>query len=347
MSVRKQKSVLVRRQRGTMVIALLVGLASALVGGTSALASAPTATLTDTTDLTPGQSVSATVVDSSGNLCDASYGVGEWNLFISWHRADDPSIIAGYSVAQSAQSSAYVLGASNTWTGDFYVVWLQHDPGASDPDSWDGAYQAYVGCMTPVGLTNLGDNLGSDHTGTFAGPIAVTYTPVTLSRDSIPRGETLDVTVTDSTQRWCNFNAGAGFSMGILLRPHAVGGSDVWIPADLPVGGVPGVGSFTWANGDAIVTATIPASTVTGDYLLWAGCVGSSPTFEQYVRGAVYPLVTITAVTPTPTPEPSPNPPLPNTGQPQGTVSGTLIGGVAIVVLGICVVRLRKRVPRL
>lgn len=299
----------------TSAVALALGALGAVSPMQAAHAAVtPTLSLSITADLTPGQSISTTVSDPSGVLCDQSFGVGEWNVYLAWYRTGLANPV-GYSAPQSAQSNAFVAGSSMTITTNFYVVWLEHDSAQSDLSSWDGTYTVVAGCMTAaLGTGNIVNGDGNNHTGTPSTEVSTTYVPVAVSRTSIPQGESFDITMTDASQRWCNFSTGTGFSMGVWLASEMAGAPDIVIPADLPNGGVPGVGTFTWSNVNSTVTATIPVDASPGLYTLGVTCIGPSPTYVAGTRAGVFGTIEVTGTPPGPTPEPTPPTPLPNTG---------------------------------
>lgn len=330
------------------ILGLICGLAIATAVASPASASTtPTLALSDVTDLTPGQSISATVTDVSGVLCDQSYGVGEWNVYLAWYRSD---VIApvGYSIAQSSQSSAYIAGASVTINSNFFVVWLERNSAQADLSTWDGEYAVVAGCMTAGnGVGDIAGGDGINRTGVPTQAISATYLPVTVSRTQIPQGESLDITMTDASSRWCNFATGTGFSLGARFGAQTPGAPDFSVPGDFASGGgVPGVGSFTWSNSSATVSVTIPIDAVPGDYLLDVTCIGPSPSFAAGPRAGVFGVVTVTAADPGPTPGPTPDPtppsPLPNTGISEATRDFS-VGGLIVLGIGACFVRLSSR----
>lgn len=296
-------------------------------------ATTPTLSLSVSTDLTPGQSISTTVSDPSGVLCDQSFGVGEWNVYLSWYRTGLANPV-GYSAPQSSQSNAFVAGSSMTINTNFYVVWLEHDAAQSDLSTWDGTYTVVAGCMTAaLGTGNVVNGDGNNHTGTPSTEVSTTYVPVAVSRTSIPQGESFDITMTDASQRWCNFTTGSGFSMGVWLASQMAGPPDIAIPADLPNGGVAGVGSFTWANTNSTVTATIPVDAYPGLYTLGVTCIGPSPTYVAGSRAGVFGTIEVTEAPPGPTPDPTPPSPLPSTGHDVSTLAE--VAAAALVSVGV------------
>ncbi len=316
-------------------LGLSLGLTLGLVVATPAHAvTAPVLSLSDDSDLTPGQSISTTVTDVSGVLCEQSYGVGEWNVYLAWYRSD---LIApvGYSIAQSPQSSAYVAGSSVTINTNFYVVWLERDSAQSDLSTWDGEYAAIAGCMTAGnGVGDIAGGDGTDRTGVPTQAIAATYLPVAVSRTEIPQGESFDITMTDASSRWCNFATGPGFSMGAWFASETSGANDFSVPSNLPSGGgVPGVGNFTWSNSSATVSVSIPSDATPGDYLLSVTCIGASPSYAAGSRAGVYGLVTV--LTADPGPGPAPTPPLPDTGRDAGSTWLLAIWGCAALGAGV------------
>lgn len=330
-----------------VALSLTLGLTLGLVVATPAYAvTAPVLSLSDDSDLTPGQSISTTVTDVSGVLCDQSYGVGEWNVYLAWYRSD---LIApvGYSIAQSSQSSAYVAGASVTINSNFYVVWLEHDSAQSDLSTWDGEYSVIAGCMTAGnGIGDIAGGDGTDRTGVPTQAIAATYLPVEVSRTEIPQGESFDITMTDASSRWCNFATGAGFSMGARFASGTSGVFDFSVPSNLPSGGgVPGVGDFTWSNSSATVSVTIPIDAEPGDYLLGVTCIGPSPAYTAGPRAGVYGVVTVLAADPGP--GPGPTPPLPDTGRDAGSTWLLGILGFAALGAGVGARLFRSRQSRL
>jgi len=306
-----------------------IGLGAGLaVCSPAAAITTPVLVVSDITELTPGQSISTTVTDVSGILCDRSFGIGEWNVYLAWYRAGLGTPVA-YSVAQSSQPGAFVAGASTVISTDFFVVWLEHDPTLPDLSSWDGMYSAVAGCMTPgFGVGDIAGGDGVNHTGTPTLPVDVTYMPITLTSGNVGQGESFGITVKDASQRWCNFTSGAGFSMGAWFDAQTSGAIDFTLPGYLPLGRVPGVGNFTWANFAASVTVTIPKDTPPGQYRLGATCVGPAPAYLQGDRSVVFGTVTVTKVGPDPTP------PLPNTGYSSGASASAGFIALAAVMFG-------------
>jgi hypothetical protein len=316
-------------------LGLMCGLAIATaVASPASAVTTPTLALSDVTDVTPGQSISATVTDVSGVLCDQSFGVGEWNVYLAWYRSDRIAPV-GYSIAQSSQSSPYIAGASVTITANFYVVWLERDSAQADPSTWDGEYAVLAGCMTAGnGVGDIAGGDGIDRTGVPTQAISATYLPVTVSRTEIPQGESLDVTMTDASSRWCNFATGAGFSMGAWFASGTSGVYDFSVPSNLPIfGGAPGVGNFTWSNTSATVSVTVPIDAAPGDYLLGVTCIGPSPAYAADLRSGVFGVVTVTSADPGPTPDPTP--PLPETGRDTGADSSIGLTALAFIVSGV------------
>lgn len=236
--------------------------AASLVAAAPAYAAASTLTLDDTTDWTPGQMVTATLVDTGDSICTNDMVGNEWALGLEVYNSDN--VLIGGAYATEAQGS-YATG--QTWSNvELEVGWLNADVDSGLPTYNMDVHVVGVCQNSPV----------STSTNVESSTVNATYRPISVTSATAAQGGSTQVTVTDASGVWCDSSTGSGYSMGFGL----VDANDNWIyiPIGLDAGsGIAGLGSFTWDESTpATVTLTIPATVPVGKYTLFAGCVTDS-----------------------------------------------------------------------
>ncbi len=299
-------------------VALLA--ASSLVLATPAHAAPGTLTISDTTDWTPGQVVTATLVDSSADpLCNSSMNGQPMAVGLEIYDADDNPVGGAYALEPTSVS--YAPGATYTDVA-LTVGWLNSDMDTASP-TYNMDVHVLAVCQ---------DSPETTATNVSPAPVNATYTPVAVSSTTVAQDGSLDVTVYDESLNWCSESEGAGHSMGVRLDPVA-GGDSIYLPAGTDAGtGVAGFGSFDWENVSATATVTIPSSVPVGSYDLFAICIiPASGDYMQVGPGAIYKSIEVTAAT------------LPNTGQSTETLTALGFSGIALITVGAVVFFARRR----
>lgn len=278
--------------------------AASLVAAAPAHAAGGTLTIPNTTDWTPGQVVSVTLVDTADPICTNSMIGDPWALGLEIYDANDNLVGGAYA---TAPQGAYAL--NQTWAVDLQVGWLNEDIDTGMP--------TYSSDIYVVGVCQ--DSPESTSTNVPTSRVSASYSPITVTADTVAPGGTVDVTVSDASQTWCEGNTGSGYSMGFGLIPAT--GDMIFIPAGIDAGvGVAGLGSFTWDDTSATVTLTVPSTVPVGTYTLFAGCItDSADGFQQAGPGMTYADFEVATA-------------LPDTGQDNGAMAWT-IGAVSATLL--------------
>ena len=295
--------------------ALSVGLiaAASIVAATPAQA-AVTATMSSTTDLYPGQTVSLTLVDDDSFCDDFVIGApgGQWA-----------------AIADVIDSNSDVVGTVFFIAADDYT-------GNAQTYVMEGGYDWLVDSSTPAEAGDYTTNnlscttIMGPYPGVDANSLAFSTKPMTVSAPTVAAGGSVDVSVFDGTGTWCSEGTGTGYSMGIGLFPES--GDTLFIPAGISAGsGVKGNGDFDWEDVSATVAVTIPSDTPPGTYTLFAGCI--SPEADGYLQPGPGMQVQNFVVTAS----------LPNTGLSASTLGATGLAGLSFLAAGAVIVIARRR----
>lgn len=299
--------------------ALAYGLAVGFFAAASIVAAAPahaaaTATMSPTSDVYPGQDITLTLVDD-GTFCQSSVtGNGTfWGAFARVYDSTNTDVGSiGFYPSESYTAAAHTY--TMTGTADWLVD-------SSTPATAGDFTTGQLQCEDPGGYVGSVD----------ANTLAFSMKPITVSASSVEQGGSFDVTVSDSTNTWCEGGTGAGYSMGIGLQD--ANGNMSYIPAGLSAGsGVKGSGDFNWQGTTTTVNVTVPADFPVGTYTLFAGCVSpEADGFQQPGPGMTLLNFEITAAK------------LPDTGLSVATMGTTGLAGLALLVVGAVAVIARRR----
>jgi len=290
----------------TYGVAAVVLAAASLVAATPAYAAGGTLTISNTTDWTPGQVVSVTLVDTADPICTNSMIGAPWALGLEIRDANDNVIGGAFALEPTG---TYAL--NQTWNVDLQVGWLNEEASSDVP--------TYGLAVSVVGVCQ--DSPESTSTNVPSTRVSATYSPITATAGTVAPGGSVDVTVSDASQTWCDGSTGSGYSMGFALIPDS--GDWIYIPAGIDAGsGVAGLGSFTWNDTSATVTLTVPSTVPVGTYTLFAGCVTDSA--DGYLQPGPGMIVADFEVATA----------LPDTGSSNGQMAWT-IGAVSIALLAL------------
>ena len=295
------------------IFAATLGLAIAGTGAVLSVAPAsasPTVTMSNTTNLYPGELVTYTVVDN-GTLCDAAHAAGNWGLAIKIEDASG-TVLVPHSFNYSGNTAAYTAVSGTTYTQTLETPWFS-DGG----DAVNGHYTVTVSC----------DVGGSDGAGVSSAPIPVTYRPVAVNKTTVPAGGNITLTAKDvdgtmEDGTWCGDGTGAGYSMAISLVPAS--GTTVYSPTGWDTTPMAGFGSFDPINVTATATAVIPATTPAGVYDLHVTCIDPGSGYgHSYRHDEIYHSITVTTTSS-----------LANTGQDSRSLIALLASGFALLIAG-------------
>lgn len=300
----------------TAVAGLLA--ATGIFATTPAFAAGGTLTVSDSSDLYPGQVISVTLVDTGDPICTDSMIGEEWALGIFMFDADDNLVGGAFAMEPLGNYSN-----NQTWTTNLQVSWL-------NDDFYDPTSPTYAMDVTMVGVCQ--DSPESTSTNVPSTEVPATYTPMTVSSASVAQGGTVDVTVYDELGVWCDENTGSGYSMGVGLFDPNGSRDPIFLPAGVEAGsGVKGFGDFAWDDTEATATVTIPSSVPAGTYTLFVGCITEGTAYLQPGPGMEYYDFVVT-------------PALPDTGlDASGTVTMGLVAGATLLALGAGVFLIRRR----